>query len=71
MGKMKDLAIQKMNDEKFGHTDRCRAHESGLHEPDLTTVHRDHQAPPGVVDLTCVHCGRSGSVLILSDEVDW
>jgi hypothetical protein len=65
MGKMKELAIQKMNDAV------CHGHESGVHVPDLTSITRDHKAPAGIVDINCVNCGRSGAVLITNEEVDW
>jgi hypothetical protein len=67
---MKDLLIARMN-ETVEEANLCPRHESGLHVIDLSTITRDHSAPAGVVDVSCVNCGRSGAVHIDDIDVDW
>lgn len=55
--------------------DPCPGSPSGLHEPDPTSFApadgQDRATKEMVVDVNCLHCGRSGSVAIIADEIQW
>lgn len=52
--------------------ERCpKNRETHLHYPDISSVTRDSDAPDLVLDVACVHCGRSGSFTLDPTEVSW
>jgi hypothetical protein len=51
--------------------DRCPTGPDGQHQPDPATVSHGRDTPDGVVDVNCRHCGRSGSLLLDPEAVQW
>lgn len=61
---------------EFGDEESCPSNKQG-HEPNWATlapagdgINHGH-ADRGVVDVECRHCGRSGSVPVLAEDVNW
>ena len=54
--------------EEFGTAEVCP--EGGEHVPDYTAV-TVADGMPGVVDVPCLNCGRSGSARIDPDTIQW
>ena len=54
-------------------SDKCQASPTGRHEPDWSTVIIDYDGE-AYVDVSCIHCGRSGcvgSAKTLADDICW
>ena len=51
--------------------DSCPDTASGEHEPDWLSVSVDRDAPAGVIDVACRHCGRSGSFTVKVEDILW
>lgn len=53
-------------------SDRCgKNKETGVHVPDLHGVSRDDDANLMVLDVPCIHCGRSGSFVLDPVDIQW
>ncbi len=51
-------------------SDYCSKSENGLHTPNADTVAAAKDLS-GVVDVSCVHCGRSGSFRVDPQDINW
>jgi hypothetical protein len=50
---------------------RCPAAGGGDHQPDPATVTHGGDAPDGALDVSCRRCGRSGSLRLDAEAIQW
>jgi hypothetical protein len=59
-------------EKEYGTEDFCPKSKNHKHEPDVKTLHIDHDGEAAYVDVNCKACGRSGCVCKLeTDAIDW
>jgi hypothetical protein len=61
---------------EFGTEEDCPVSLTAKHEPDPSSINSADDAGTGrgtdwLVDVSCKHCGRSGTARINPDQVDW
>lgn len=49
----------------------CDKSPNGSHYPNPESVTRDKNAAPFVLDVACMHCGRSGSFVLTPSDINW
>ena len=58
-------------DQEYGDEDHCPAAPHGVHSPDWSPVSFDTDAGEGILDVACQHCGRSGSIAVDNEYINW
>jgi hypothetical protein len=52
--------------------DNCNEAPGGVHEIDFQSIKQaDVESSEMIMDVTCMHCGQSGSFRVPVEEIDW
>lgn len=70
IGEWSPELLKEAREWQFGYEHLCRKSESGKHEADPASL-AVAQGATGIIDMNCLHCGRSGSVAVQLQEVNW